>query len=110
MSQLRLTVPAGFHAVPDCIDCIGRIDRPMLALIVLDNQRQQIEAIGLGAARLWLVVEITFDLVERSVIIGFRAKRTNYFLPHVTVSGSMRSYSECVPTNFTSTRPNENET
>src|SRR5262249_50687442 len=36
--------------------------------------------------------------------------RTDHLLRHDTVSGSMRSYSEWVPMNFTRTRPNANDT
>ena len=35
-----------------------------------------------------------FDLLERRVIVGFRANWTDHFFRHDTISGSMRSDSE----------------
>jgi hypothetical protein len=45
----------------------------MPLLVVLDDQRQQIEAVSFNAAKFRLVVEIAFDFVNRSFVVGFRA-------------------------------------
>jgi hypothetical protein len=41
---------AGLHAVADCVDRIGRLDRPALPLVVLDDKGEQFETVGLGRA------------------------------------------------------------
>src|SRR5260221_85267 len=43
-AEIGLGIAAGFHAVTDRIDSVGRFDRPALALIVLDDQCEKIEA------------------------------------------------------------------
>jgi hypothetical protein len=61
------------------------------ALVVLDDQREQIEPVRLRCARLRLAVELAFDLVEGLVVFGFGADWTDHFLRHDTVSGLMQS-------------------
>src|SRR5262249_51847901 len=104
--KVGLRVAAKFHAIADCVDRIRRFDRPFLALVVLKNKRQQIETVRLRRSRLRLVFKIAFNLRERRPVVGLRADWADWLLRHVTVSGSMRSYSACVPMNFTSTWPN----
>jgi hypothetical protein len=36
-AKIRLVISAGFHAVTDRVDCILRLDRPALALVVFDD-------------------------------------------------------------------------
>ena len=45
MTEIGLRVPTGFHPITDGIERIGRLDRPVFSLIVLDDESKQIEAI-----------------------------------------------------------------
>ncbi len=74
----------------------------MASLVIGDHQRQQIKAVGFGRAGFGFVDEISFDGCKGGVVVGFGAQRAN--VGHVTLSGSILSYSPCVPTNFTKTR------
>ena len=56
------------------------------------------EAVAVGATRNRLLVEITRDLGQRPVVVTFGMERAN--IHHHTVSGSILSYSWCVPTNL----------
>jgi hypothetical protein len=49
-AKIGLCITARFHAVTDRIDCIGRLDRPALALIVFDDQCEQIETTSSGVS------------------------------------------------------------
>jgi hypothetical protein len=91
-AEIGLGKAAHFHAVADRIDRIRRFDRPALALIVLDDQCEKIETIGVRSARLRFAFEISLDLFERRVIVGLGAKHADYFFRHDTVSGSMRVF------------------
>src|ERR1700726_1440155 len=102
-------IAARFHAVTNRVNHLGRIDRPALALVVLDDQREKIEPIRLRCARSRLALEGTLELFERLIVFGFGTNWTDHFLRHDTVSGSTRSYSAWVPMNFTRTRPNSND-
>ena len=70
---------AHFHAIADCIDRIRWFDRPALALIVLDDQCEKVETIGVRRVRLRFVFEVPPDLLERRVIVGLRAERQIIF-------------------------------
>ena len=109
-AEIGLGKAAHLHAVADRIDRIRRFDRPALALIVLDDQCEKIETIGVRSARLRFAFEISLDLIERGVIVGLGAKHADYFFRHDTVSGSMRSHSACSPISFTRRRPNVKDT
>src|SRR5215831_7020239 len=93
-AKIGLGIAARLHTITYRIDRVGRVDRPALTLEVLDDQREEVEAVGVRRARLGFVFEVSFDLVERRVVVGFGANRTDQFFRHDTVSGSMRSYSE----------------
>jgi hypothetical protein len=54
------------HPITNRIDRVGRFDRPAVALVVLDNQRKEIEAVGFRRARFRFVFEVSFNLLERS--------------------------------------------
>jgi hypothetical protein len=60
-------------------NCIWRLDRPALALIVFDDQREQIEAIAFRRARLWLVFEVSLDLLDRVLIVGLWSESDGSF-------------------------------
>src|ERR1700681_1454541 len=108
-AKIGLGIAARFHAITDRINRLGRLDRPALALVVLDDQREKIEAIHFRCARFWFVFEVPLDLFKGLVVFRFGTNWTDHFLRHDTVSGSMQSYSAWVPMNFTSTRPNSND-
>jgi hypothetical protein len=61
-AKIGLGIAARFHAVTDRVNRLGRLDRPALALAVLDDQGEKIEAIGFRRAQFWFVLEILFDL------------------------------------------------
>src|SRR5882757_1401327 len=109
-AKIGLGIAAGFHAVTNRINCIRRIDRPAPALVVFDDQCQKVETIGVRRARRRFAFEVSLNLFERRFVLGFGVKWTDHFFRHETVSGSMWSYSAWVPMNFTSKRPNANET
>jgi len=90
-AKIGLSIAACFHAVTDRVNRLGRIDRPALALVVLDGQREKIKPIGFRCARFWLAFEVTLDLFERLVVFGLGTNWTDHLLRHDTVSGSMRS-------------------
>jgi hypothetical protein len=69
-AKVGLGVAARFHAVADRVDRLRRVDRPALALIVLDVQREKIEAIGFWRAQLRFISEALLGLFERSVVVG----------------------------------------
>jgi hypothetical protein len=54
---MGLGEPSGLHAVTDRIDGIGRTDRPMLLLIISDDERQEVELVCFGRAGLRLRLE-----------------------------------------------------
>jgi hypothetical protein len=74
-AEIGLGVTARLHAIADRIDRVRRLDRPSLTLVVLDNQREEIEAVGFRRARFGLTFEISFDLVERRIVVGLGANR-----------------------------------
>src|SRR5260221_11938906 len=95
--EIGLSKATHFHAVTDRLNRPGWVDWPALAFVVLDDQREKIEAIRLRRTRLRVGFEVPLDLFERLVVFGFGTNRTDHFLRHDTVSGSIRSYSAWVP-------------
>jgi hypothetical protein len=95
--KIGLGIAPRFHAVADRLNGLGRLDRPALALVVLDDQCEKIEAVRFLCARLRFVFEVPLDLFKGFVVFGFGTNWTNHFFRHDTVSGSMRSYSAWVP-------------
>src|SRR5882757_8300910 len=89
--------------MPDHLHGMRRADRMVLVFIGFDQQRKQVETIGFGRILLRLVGEVLLDFHESRLVFGFGADGT---IDHRTVSGSIRSYSAWVPTNFTNTRLN----
>src|SRR4051812_35785662 len=55
-------------------------------LVVLDHEGEQIESVGFGRAGLWFVLEISFDLRERRVVVRFEPKRSDYFFAMTQLS------------------------
>jgi AbiEi antitoxin C-terminal domain len=49
-AKIGLSIACCLHAVTNRIDRVGRLDRPALALVVLDDQFEEIEAVGAIAA------------------------------------------------------------
>ncbi len=70
-----------------------RINARVAALVVLDHQRQEVEAIGRLAAGLRLLVEILLYVGERRVILLLRSDRTNGMTdyPRRGASAAMRA-------------------
>jgi hypothetical protein len=56
-AKIGLAMAAGLHATADGVDHIRRRDWRSSALIVLNHQREKVEAVGFGRARFWFVVE-----------------------------------------------------
>src|SRR5690242_15157902 len=86
-AEIGLREAPGRHPVPDGLDRIRRVDRPVLLLVVLDDECQQVEAVRLRRPKLWLLIEVRFDLVKRRLIIGLCTQGTDRFFRHETVSG-----------------------
>jgi len=76
-AKVRLGIATRLHAVTNRFDRVRRHDRPLLALVVLDDECEEIELVGLRRTRLGFVFEVPFDLAERGVIVGFG--RINFF-------------------------------
>jgi len=91
----------GPHAMADHFDRMRRPDRMVLLFVGLDQQGQQIEAVGLRCAFVGLILEVALDFSESGLVFGGGADGA---IDHRTLFGSIRSYSAWVPTNFTSTR------
>jgi hypothetical protein len=71
--------------------------RMMLIFIGFDQEGEQLEAIGFGRALLRLANEVPFNLNESCLVFGFGADGA---IDYRMVSGSIRSYSALMPTNF----------
>src|SRR5262245_36753554 len=78
-AEIGLCIAADFHAVPDGVDRIGRIDRPMPALVVLDDKGEQVEAVSGGRASLWRLVEIALNRGQCRVVVSLAAQWADYF-------------------------------
>jgi transposase len=68
-AKIGLSIARRLHAVTNRIDRVGRLDRPALALVVLDDQCKEIEAVGFRRVRLGFVFDVLFDLLERGVFV-----------------------------------------
>jgi hypothetical protein len=68
VAKVGLRIAACFHAVTDRVNRLGRIDRPALALVVPDDQREKIEPIRLRRARLWFAFDVPLDLLEGLIV------------------------------------------
>ena len=77
--KIGLGIAAGFHPVTDRLNGLGRLDRPALALVVLDDQCEKIEAIRLLGARFRFVFEVPLDLFKGLVVFGFGSELVESF-------------------------------
>src|SRR5262249_57699900 len=108
-AEVSLRIAASLHAVADGVDRTGWFDRPRLALVILDHERQQIKSVGCRRARFGRLVKVALNFSKGHIVVSLAAKRADYRLGrtsfrHDTVPGSMRSYSGWVPMNLISTR------
>src|SRR5690349_10857985 len=87
-----------FHVRGDGRHRIGGGDGIVFVLVCLDKGGQDIEAFAIGRACFGLVLEVFGDLRESPVVVVFGPDGANVL--HHTFSGSILSYSLCVPTNL----------
>src|ERR1700733_730593 len=103
-SQVALAVSSLVHTKSNRLDRVRWIDRPVIRFVNFNQRSEHVETIGFGRSPLRFAGEIRFDLPERPIVIGFRLDRANVHFFHHTLSGSILSYSLCVPMNLISTR------
>ena len=76
----------------------------MLVLEGFDKGRENIEPVACGRPGFGLFVEISGDLANGPIVVLFIPDGAYVF--HHTVSGSIMSYSLCIPTNLMRMRLN----
>ena len=90
-----------FHVVLDRLDRVGRVDRPPAVLIGLQERCENAEPIGGSGADSRVPIHQAINFGQNFLVLGIGCDGLD---PHGSmVSGSMRSYCLCVPTNLVRT-------
>jgi hypothetical protein len=77
-AKIGVSVARCLHAVTNRIDRVGWLDRPALALVVLDDQYEEIEAVGAIAA-----LAVTEDAFPESGCPTAEARQTVQSAPWI---------------------------